>query len=187
MVSFRLLLGEVGGTAMTFILALFALPAHAAPMMVDQPLPAVVTAAIATENGMSLADVHPLPHGTLSWTGGVVGAVVFDDAIPNCAIYTYQRGLLNSAFENAPCKFRGMPKMMRDRKGELPDIVYELEVFLPNRGAMVNQMVAFYYDAEKDAFCESQSLAYCYQSGNRNLNPDLQDGQCVVGARSSGT
>ncbi|MNI92408.1 hypothetical protein D3C73_1501990 [compost metagenome] len=75
---------------------------------------------------------------------------------------------------------------MADRNGPLPDVVFDLEVFLPNRGAMVNHAVAFYYDVQKDAFCESQLLADWYQSGNRNLIPDLQDGRCAVGSIAAG-
>lgn len=162
------------------------LNAHAVSIVLrgEQSLPVAVTAAIAAENEIRTTDVHPVPLGALSWKGGVIGGVVFEDSIPNCAIYSYQRGLLISAFAGAPCTFRGAPKMMDDRKGPVPDVVFELEVFLPNRGAMVNHVVAFYYDAQKGAFCESESLADWYQSGNRNLSPDLQDGRCAIGVNA---
>jgi hypothetical protein len=170
----------------SFIFPLFGMSAYAAPTLLkaEQTLPVAVTAAIAAENEIRTTDVHPVPLGALSWKGGVIGGVVFEDSIPNCAIYSYQSGLLNSVFAGAPCTFRGPPKMMDDRKELLPDVVFELEVFLPNRGAKVNHAVAFYYDAQKDAFCESQSLADWYQSGNRNLSPDLQDGRCAIGVNA---
>jgi hypothetical protein len=172
----------------SLIFPLFVMSAHAAPTLlnVEQSLPVAVTAAIAAENEMRAEDVHPIPFGALSWKGGVMGAVVFEDSIPNCAIYTYQSGLLDSAFAGAPCKFTGPPKFMADRNGPLPDVVFDLEVFLPNRGAMATHTVAFYYDVQKEAFCESQLLADWYQSGNRSLIPDLQDGRCAVGSIAAG-
>lgn len=172
----------------SFISSLFAMAAHAAPIRLEaeQSLPVAVTAAIASENEMRITDVHPKPFGVLSRKGDFIGAVVFEDSIPNCAIYTYQSGLLDSAFAGAPCKFQGPPKLMADRNGPLPDVVFDLEVFLPNRGAMANHAVAFYYDVQKDAFCESQLLAEWYQSGNRDLFPDIQDGRCAVGFTPAG-
>lgn len=52
------------------------------------------------------------------------------------------------------------------------------------RGAMVNDQVTFYYDAKKNAFCESQELARWYLAGVKSRMPDLQDGRCVVGPAS---
>ncbi|MFJ2364908.1 hypothetical protein ACIPIN_14645 [Pseudomonas sp. NPDC087697] len=149
---------------------------------VEESPPTNMVALIASENQMLPVDIHALPDGSLSWKGGFIGAVVFEDTIKNCAIYTFERGLLNPVFADAPCEFKGPPKLMRDRGVLVPDVVYELSVFWPNRDAMVDHLVALYYDAEKDGFCESRSLADWYQSGNRNLSPNLQDGQCTVGS-----
>lgn len=111
-----------------------------------------------------------------------MAAVVIEDPNGICAIYRYQVGQLDLPFDGVPCKFLGPPSLMSDRKTAMPDVVFAVELFVPNRGGMANHKVAFYYDAEKNAYCESQSLASWYLSGNRALAPDLQDGQCVAGS-----
>ncbi|UZE11871.1 tetratricopeptide repeat protein [Pseudomonas sp. B21-053] len=159
-------------------------PANAAPstLQVEPKLPPAMIAAIEEENHMSAQELRLIPNGSVSWKGSVVGAAAYEDSIGNCSIYTYQGGVLGNVFSNAPCKFTGPPKLKSDRKAALPDVVYELEVYLPNRGAMVNHIVALYFDAEKNAFCSSSSLADWYLSKGKNSTPDLQDGTCEVGA-----
>ncbi|MGF6205427.1 hypothetical protein ABH906_001433 [Pseudomonas frederiksbergensis] len=158
--------------------------ANAAPsaLKVEPSLPAAMVAAIELENHMSAQELRLIPNGSVSWKGSVVGAVAYEDSKGSCSIYTYQGGVLGEVFSNVPCKFKGPPKLKSDRKAALPDVVYELEVFLPNRGAMVNHIVALYFDAEKNAFCSSSDLANWYLSKGKNMMPDLQDGTCEVGA-----
>lgn len=174
----------------TFVLSLlmmiFALPVSAAPteLSIEHTLPAAVIDAIAAESQMFPKDVHPLPGGAISWSGGVLGAVAFEDSISNCAIYIYKGGQLDASFTGAPCTFQGPVALLDGRKSVVPDVVYKIELYLPNRGAMVSERVAFYYDAEKNTFCESQELASWYLNGANNRIPDLQDGQCIVGAVS---
>jgi hypothetical protein len=134
--------------------------------------------AIESANHMSAQELRLIPNGSVSWKGSFIGAAAFEDSIGNCSIYTYQGGVLGDVFSNAPCKFKGPPKLKSDRKTALPDVVYELEVYVPNRGAMAGHIVALYFDSEKNAFCASDSLARWYESGNRNMKPDLQDGTC---------
>lgn len=162
----------------------FSLPATAASsnLKVERSLPPAMVAAIEGQNHMSAQELRLIPNGSVSWKGSVVGAAAYEDSIGNCSIYTYQGGVLGNVFSNARCKFTGPPKLKSDRKAALPDVVYELEVYLPNRGAMVNHIVALYFDAEKNAFCSSSSLADWYLSKGKNRTPDLQDGTCEVGA-----
>jgi len=166
------------------LITAFALSANAAPsnLKVEPSLPAAMIAAIEEENHLSAQELRLIPNGSVSWKGSVIGAAAFEDEIGNCSIFTFQGGLLREVFVNVPCKFKGPPTLRNDRKTALPDVVYELEVYLANRGAMVNHSVAFYFDAEKNAFCASDSLAAWYQSKGRNRKPDLQDGSCAAGS-----
>jgi hypothetical protein len=159
-------------------------PDNAEPssLNVEPSLPVAMIAAIEEENHMSAKELRLMPNGSVSWKGSVIGGAAFEDSIGNCSIFTYQVGLLNEVFVGVPCKFKGPPTLKNDRKNALPDVVYELEVFLANRGAMVNHTVAFYFDAVKNAFCASDLLAEWYQSGDRNRKPDIQDGMCAAGS-----
>lgn len=157
-------------------------PANAAPsnLKIEPTLPPAMIAAIEEENHMSAHELRLIPKGSVSWEGSVIGAMAFEDSIGNCSIFTYQGGVLGEMFLNAPCKFKGPPKLKSDRKTALPDVVFALEVYLPNRGAMVNHIVALYFDTEKNAFCSSDSLAEWYLSDGKNMAPDLQDRRCAT-------
>ncbi|POA49663.1 hypothetical protein C1893_04095 [Pseudomonas sp. MPR-ANC1] len=145
-------------------------------------MPNNMIAAIVKESEMPADSFHSIADGVLNWSGGTIAAVVIEDPNGICAIYRYQGGQLDLPFDGVPCKFQGPPSLMSDRKTAMPDVVFAVELFVPNRGGMANHKVAFYYDSEKNAYCESQSLASWYLSGNRALAPDLQDGQCLAGS-----
>jgi hypothetical protein len=145
-------------------------------------MPTAMVAALTKEDQMPAESFRAIADGVVSWSGGTMAAVVIEDPNGICAIYRYQDGRLDLPFDGVPCKFLGPPTLMSDRKTALPDVVFAVELFVPNLGAMVNHKVAFYYDAEKNAYCESQSLAGWYQFGNRALAPNLRDGQCVAGS-----
>lgn len=170
--------------SLLFLTLTWALPASAEPAGVStsQAMPAAMVAALTKENQMPAESFRSITDGVVSWSGGTMAAVVIEDPNGICAIYRYQEGQLDLPFDGVPCKFLGPPSLMSDRKTDIPDVVFAVELFVPNRGGMANHKVAFYYDAEKNAYCESQSLASWYLSGNRALAPDLQDGQCVAGS-----
>lgn len=173
---------KVKVVSLLFLALTWALSASAAPAGVStsQAMPAAMIAALTKENQMPTESFRSITDGVVSWSGGTMAAVVIEDPNGICAIYRYQEGHLDLPFDGVPCKFQGPPRLMSDRKTALPDVVFAVELFVPNRGGMANHKVAFYYDSEKNAYCESQSLASWYLSGNRALAPDLQDGQCVV-------
>ena len=170
--------------SLLFLALPWALSASAAPAGVStsQAMPAAMVAALTKESEMPFDSFHSIAGGVVNWSGGTITAVVIEDPNSICAIYRYQEGQLDRPFDGVPCKFLGPPSLMSDRKTAMPDVVFAVELFVPNRGGMANHKVAFYYDAEKNAYCESQSLASWYLSGNRALAPDLQDGQCVAGS-----
>lgn len=167
-----------------FLALTWALSASAAPAGVStsHTMPTAMVAALTKENQMPAESFRAIADGVVSWSGGTIAAVVIEDPHGICAIYRYQDGRLDLPFDGVPCKFLGPPTLMSDRKTALPDVVFAVELFVPNRGGMAKHKVAFYYDAERNAYCESQSLASWYLSGNRALAPDLQDGQCVAGS-----
>jgi hypothetical protein len=135
---------------------------------------------IAKENEMTLQDVHVLPKGTLAWGDNYISAVIFEDSIKNCSIYVVAQKALFPLFNGAPCEFKGAPEIKFSRDATKPDILYGVKLFLPNRGAMVDEVIAFYFDDEKQLYCESQSLASWYQTENKELKPDLSDGRCTA-------
>lgn len=175
---------KVKVVSLLFLTLTWALPASAEPAGVStsQAMPAAMVAALTKEHQMPAESFRSITDGVVSWSGGTMAAVVIEDPNGICAIYRYQEGQLDLPFEGVPCRFLGPPSLMSDRKTAMPDVVFAVELFVPNRGGMANHKVAFYYDAEKNAYCESQSLASWYLSGNRALAPDLQDGQCVAGS-----
>ena len=175
---------KVKVVSLLFLTLTWALPASAEPAGVStsQAMPAAMVAALTKEHQMPAESFRSITDGVVSWSGGTMAAVVIEDPNGICAIYRYQEGQLDLPFDGVPCKFLGPPSLMSDRKTAMPDVVFAVELFVPNRGGMANHKVAFYYDAEKNAYCESQSLASWYLSGNRALAPDLQDGQCVAGS-----
>lgn len=175
---------KVKVVSLLFLTLTWALPASAEPAGVStsQAMPAAMVAALTKEHQMPAESFRSITDGVVSWSGGAIAAVVIEDPNGICAIYRYQEGQLDLPFDGVPCKFLGPPSLMSDRKTAMPDVVFAVELFVPNRGGMANHKVAFYYDAEKNAYCESQSLASWYLSGNRALAPDLQDGQCVAGS-----
>ena len=170
--------------SLLFLTLTWALPASAEPAGVStsQAMPAAMVAALTKEHQMPAESFRSITDGVVSWSGGTIAAVVIEDPNGICAIYRYQEGQVDLPFDGVPCKFLGPPSLMSDRKTAMPDVVFAVELFVPNRGGMANHKVAFYYDAEKNAYCESQSLASWYLSGNRALAPDLQEGQCVAGS-----
>ncbi|MGE7958764.1 hypothetical protein ACQKQA_19625 [Pseudomonas sp. NPDC089530] len=142
------------------------------------PLPGDIEKLIAKENEVDVKDVHQFPGGTLKWEGGYVSAVVFNDSIKNCAIYVSNSGSLSLLFSGAPCEFFGSPKVNTFRRASMPDILYKVKLFLPNRGAMVDEVLAFYFDDERRTYCESQLLGDWYETGNRSIEPNISDGKC---------
>lgn len=167
-----------------FMALTWTLSANAAPVgsSTGHTMPTNMIAAIVKESEMPADSFHSIADGVVNWSGGTIAAVVIEDPNSICAIYRYQGGQLDLPFDGVPCKFQGPPTLVSDRKTVLPDVVFAVEVFVPNLGAMVNHKVAFYYDAEKNAYCESQSLAGWYQFGNPALAPDPRDGECVAGS-----
>ncbi|KAE9643261.1 hypothetical protein EJA70_16625, partial [Pseudomonas sp. PB103] len=144
-----------------FMTLTWILSANAAPVGLskNRTMPTNMIAAIVKESEMPADSFHSIADGAVNWSGGTMAAVVIEDPNGICAIYRYQEGQLDLPFEGVPCRFLGPPSLMSDRKTAMPDVVFAVELFVPNRGGMANHKVAFYYDAEKNAYCESQSLA----------------------------
>lgn len=144
---------------------------------VEEKLPGSMVAAITKGSEMSPGQIHWVPGGSLSWSGGYIATVVFEDSNPNCAIFTYSDNVLSTVFAGVPCKFKGPPTVKFGRNIKVPDIVYAVE--LSNQGVMVNEGVALYFDAEKNTFCESRNLSNWYMFGNKKRLPSVDDGHCA--------
>ncbi|WP_143492584.1 hypothetical protein [Pseudomonas chlororaphis] len=142
------------------------------------PLPVAIEQIIAKENEVDVKDVHQFPEGTFKWESGYISAISFEDSIKNCSVYVFNNELLSLLFSGAPCEFSSGPQVDSSRKTSMPDILYRVKVFLPNRGAMVDEVLAFYFDGERKTYCESSFLGDWYEAGNRNIKPDISDGKC---------
>ncbi|UVM50273.1 hypothetical protein LOY38_28795 [Pseudomonas sp. B21-015] len=141
-------------------------------------LPEVVWLQIAKENEMQLKDVHFLSGGTVGFNGVYVSAVIFEDKIKNCSIFTYSNDEVYGAYDGAPCEFEGAAEIDGSRKSAVPDVYYKVNVFSLDLGTGVNDLVAFYFDSGKRKFCESKSLATWRANGKKDIQPDLTDGVC---------
>ncbi|WDG81378.1 hypothetical protein PUP68_00295 [Pseudomonas chlororaphis] len=141
-------------------------------------LPVTIEKIIAKENEVDLKDVHQFPNGTLKWEGGYISAIAFDGSTKSCAVYISNSGSLSLLFSGASCEFSGSPKVEILRKASMPDVLYKVKLFLPNRGAMVDEILAFYFDDERKTYCESQLLGDWYETGNRSIEPNISDGKC---------
>ncbi|WDG91882.1 hypothetical protein PUP49_00275 [Pseudomonas chlororaphis] len=142
------------------------------------PLPVTIEKIIAKENEVDLKDINQFPNGTLKWEGGYISAVVFDGSTKNCAIYVSNGRSLSLLFSGTPCEFSGSPKIDTLRKASMPDVLYKVKLFLPSRGTMVDEVLAFYFDEERKTYCESQLLGDWYETGNRSIEPNVSDGKC---------
>ncbi|WP_248802170.1 hypothetical protein [Pseudomonas sp. MWU13-2100] len=151
-----------------------------APAPEEALLPDTVKEEIAKENEMTVKSIHAFPKGTLKWGDSYISAIVFEDSIKNCSIYIFANDSLSPLFNGAPCEFKGGGEINFSRASAAPDILYRVKLFLPNRGAMVDNLIAFYFDSEKKTYCESQSLASWYETGNKTMKPDLSDGKCTA-------
>ncbi|WP_347902730.1 hypothetical protein [Pseudomonas purpurea] len=143
---------------------------------VDAKLPDSMGAAITQGSEMLPAQIHWVPGGALSWSGGYIATVVFEASSPNCAIFTYSNNALSTVFAGVPCMFKGPPTLKFGRNIKVPDIVYAVQ--LSNQGVMVDEGVALYFDAEKNTFCESRNLSDWYRFGNKKRLPSVDDGHC---------
>ncbi|MHC8405074.1 hypothetical protein [Pseudomonas sp. TMB3-21] len=166
-------------------LALLALAAYmcsscASTSWVDSEsvLPETLLERIATENELKVQDVYVFPEGTLKIDDSYITAIIFEDSINNCTIYVSAQDTLSALFNGAPCEFRGAPELKFLRSTERPDVLYRVKLFSPNQGAMADEVIVFYFDVEKNSYCESQSLSSWYQTGNKTIKPDLTDGKC---------
>jgi len=144
----------------------------------ESVLPEMQLQQIATENELRVQDVHVFPKGTVKIDSSYISAIIFEDTIKNCAIYVGAEGALSALFNGAPCEFKGAPELNFSRGKKQPDVLYSIKLFSPSQGAMADEVVAFYFDSEKNSYCESQSLSNWYQTGNKNMEPDLSDGRC---------
>ncbi|MGE8147133.1 hypothetical protein ACQKP7_18340 [Pseudomonas frederiksbergensis] len=147
---------------------------------IESELPNALVEKIASENELKVQDVHVFPQGTLKLQSGYISAIVFEDSIKNCTIYVSAENSLNALFNGAPCEFKGAPELKISRNTEKPDILYSIKLFSPSQGAMADEIVAFYFDTAKKSYCESQSLSSWYQTGNKDMKPDLSDGRCTA-------
>ncbi|MBC3205969.1 hypothetical protein HU755_04170 [Pseudomonas sp. SWRI111] len=141
-------------------------------------IPSDLRVEIAKENEMKVDDVHSYAMGTLSWGGGFISAVTFEDSVKNCSIYVSNGKVLSSLFSGAPCEFVGKPRVESSRKVTSPDVLYDIRLFSPTSGAMADDVIALFYDLEKQTYCVSQSLGSWYQVGNKEIPADLSDGRC---------
>ncbi|AZD89296.1 hypothetical protein C4K14_6517 [Pseudomonas chlororaphis subsp. aureofaciens] len=141
-------------------------------------LPFAIEKTIAKENEVDVKDAHQLPEGTFKWEGGYISAISFEDSIKNCVVYVFNNESLSLLFSSAPCEFSSGPQIDSSRKTSMPDILYRVKIFLPNRGAMVDEVLAFYFDGERKTYCESRFLGDWYETGNRKIEPDVSDGKC---------
>ncbi|MDR9865926.1 MULTISPECIES: hypothetical protein [Pseudomonas] len=141
-------------------------------------MPSDLRAGIAKENEMKDVDVHSYAMGTLSWGGGFISAVTFEDSIKNCSIYVSNGRVLSNLFSGAPCEFVGKPRVESSRKVTSPDVLYNIRLFSPTSGAMADEVIALFFDLEKHTYCVSQSLGSWYQVGNKEIPADLSDGRC---------
>ena len=146
----------------------------------ESVLPEILLERIATENELKVQDVHVFPKGTLKIDDSYISAIVFEDSIKNCTIYVSAQDTLSALFNGAPCEFKGAPELKFSRATGQPDVLYSIKLFSPNQGAMADEVVAFYFDAGKKSYCESQSLSSWYQTGNKSIKPDLSDGKCTA-------
>lgn len=143
-------------------------------------LPDTLKEKIALENEIKVQDVHAFDTGTLSWSGGYVTALVFDDTVKNCFIYVANQEGLHNLFSGAPCEFAGSPQLENLRHTEYPDILYRIRLFSPTVGAMADEVVALFFSKDNKTYCTSQSLAIWYQVGNKEISPDLSDSRCLA-------
>lgn len=129
-----------------FMALTWTLSANAAPVgsSTGHTMPTNMIAAIVKESEMPADSFLSIADGVVNWSGGTIAAVVIEDPNSICAIYRYQGGQLDLPFDGVPCKFQGPPTLVSDRKTVLPDVVFAVEVFVANLGAMVNHKVAFY-------------------------------------------
>ncbi|WP_148050951.1 hypothetical protein [Pseudomonas fluorescens] len=141
-------------------------------------IPGDLRSEIAKENEIKTDDVHPYAMGTLSWASGYISAVTFEDSIENCSIYVSNGSALSNLFSGAPCEFVGTPRIESSRKVNFPDVLYDVRLFSPTSGAMVDEVIALFFDLEKHTYCVSQSLGSWYQVGNKLIPADLSDGRC---------
>lgn len=141
-------------------------------------LPVAIEKIISKENEVDVKDVHQFPEGTFKWERGYISAISFEDSIKNCSVYVFNDESLSLLFSGAPCEFSSGPQIDSSRKTSMPDILYRVKIFLPNRGAMVDEVLAFYFDSERKTYCESRFLGDWYEAGNRNVKPDISDGKC---------
>ncbi|WP_139834943.1 hypothetical protein [Pseudomonas sp. B35(2017)] len=146
------------------------------PELVD--LPEKIQLKISADNEVELKDVHSLPGGTVGFDDAYVSAVVFEDGIKNCSIFIYSSGGLYGAYDGAPCEFVSAAEIDRDGAGAVPDVYYKVNVFSLSLGAVVSDVVAFYYDAGTRKFCESKLLAAWKINGKKGIRPKLVDGIC---------
>lgn len=133
---------------------------------------------IAIENESRVRDVHVFPKGTVKIDSSYISAIIFGDNIKNCTIYVGAEDALSALFNGAPCEFKGAPELSFSRGKKQPDVLYSIKLFSPSQGAMADEVVAFYFDSDKNSYCESQSLSSWYQTANKNMDPDLSDGRC---------
>lgn len=143
-------------------------------------LPKSVLKQIAKQNNLKIRDIHTYPKGILKIEGGYIAAVIYAGPVKSCAIYVSLNDKLLQIFNGAPCEFATTPKSTFLRKKNKPDILYPIKLFSPNRGAMTDEMVALYFEMKEGSYCESKNLAGWYQTGNKNISPNISDGICRI-------
>ncbi|UZE11875.1 hypothetical protein [Pseudomonas sp. B21-053] len=144
-------------------------------------LPKVMLGAISERNATSVDKVKIESGGALKWGSEYLVSISIKGEQKSCSVYKYTGNILFSLFNGVPCEFKGPADVNESRNTSMPDILYKIKLYLPNRGAMTDEMIALYFDEQKATYCLSGSLSDWYQNSDKKYPPDLSDGQCGYG------
>jgi hypothetical protein len=150
-------------------------------LTVATELPRVVLDAISERNSLGVDKIKVETGGALKWGSEYLVFVSPKSADKICSVYKYSNSALFSLFDGVPCEFKGAVEINESRSAAMPDVLYKIELFLPNRGAMVSEMIALFFDDQKSTYCLSRSLSDWYQNSDKTYPPDLSDGECGYG------
>ncbi|WPN57836.1 hypothetical protein [Pseudomonas sp. P9_31] len=144
-------------------------------------LPSVVLGAISEKNSSVVEKIRVESGGALKWGSEYLVFISPKSDEKICSVYKYSNDTLFSLFDGVPCEFKGAAEINESRNTSMPDVLYKIELYLPNRGAMADEMIALYFDEQKTTYCLSRSLSDWYQNSDKKYPPDLSDGQCGYG------
>jgi|SRR5471030_2052609 len=150
-------------------------------ILLTPELPKVVLGSISERNATSVDKVKIESGGALKWGGEYLVSISIKGEEKSCSVYKYASSTLFSLFNGVPCEFKGAAEINESRNTSMPDILYKIKLYLPNRGAMTDEMIALYFDEQKATYCLSSSLSDWYQNSDKKYPPDLSDEQCGYG------